>query len=198
MTPVTFAAGTGWYVGAGGGWTDARGGANAIDPDLTEEGGTVTNLDDNDTGWKVFGGYQFTSNFAVEASYVKMGKFSVDANITNPLGTESAEVKPDAWCAAGVGTLPLQHKFSLLGKLGICRWDDHSHTVETIAATMTMPEMRVVEEPETTGTDIMFGLGAKYDFTSNVGARLEWERYTNVIHNNNDVDLWSVSLQYSF
>jgi OOP family OmpA-OmpF porin len=190
VAPATYAAGAGWYGGAGGGWTKAKGGATGIDPDLTAEGGTATHVDDSDTGWKVYGGYQFNPNFAMEGSYVNLGKFTVDATI--PGGTENAEVKPDAWCAAAVGILPLPQNFSLLGKVGGCRWDDHSRIVETIGATMTE------EIPQSTGTDVMYGVGAKYDFTPNFGARLEWERYENVIHNSNGVDLWSGSLQYSF
>lgn len=44
----------------------------------------------------------------------------------------------------------------------------------------------------------MYGLGAKYDYTKNIGVRLEWERYKNVVHESSDVNLTSVSLQYSF
>ena len=119
---------------------------------------------------------------------MNLGKFTVDATI--PGGTEYAEVKPDAWCAAAVGILPLPQRFSLLGKVGGCRWNDHSSIVETVGS----PSI----EERSTGTDLTYGLGAKYDFTKNVGARVEWERYENVIHNANGVDLWSGSLQYSF
>lgn len=188
--PMAFASDAGWYVGAGGGWSHASGGTYGIDPDLAAEGGAVSHVDDNGTGGKAYGGYQFNPNFALEGSYVHLGKFSVDGTI--PGGTEHAEVRPDAWCAAAVGILPLPQSFSLLGKVGGCRWDDHSNTVETIAGIPT-PEI-----PASTGNSLMYGLGAKYDYTKNIGVRLEWERYKNVVHESSDVNLTSVSLQYSF
>jgi len=202
-SPLTFAADTGWYAGAGAGQTKARGGASTIDPDLSAEGGTVTSLDDKDTGWKIYAGYQFNPNFALEGMYVSLGKFSVDANISIPAGTEHAEVKPDALCAAGVGILPLANRFSLLGKVGVCRWNDHPRITETTGgATYEEPYPEPTPHPEetvgSTGTNLMFGLGGQYDFASNVSARLEWERYQKVIHDNNGVDLLSVNLLYKF
>lgn len=201
--PSAPAADSGWYAGVGAGQTKAQGGASAIDPDLAAEGGTVTSLDDKDTGWKIYGGYQFNPNFAVEGMYVNLGKFSMNANITIPAGTEYAEVKPDALCAAGVGIVPLRSGFSLLGKVGVCRWNDHPRITETVSGgTYEEPYPETPTHPEesigSTGTNLMYGVGGQYDFNSNVGARLEWERYKSVIHDNNDVDLLSVSLLYKF
>lgn len=82
-------------------WSHASGGAYGIDPDLAAEGGAVSHVDDNGTGGKAYGGYQFNPNFALEGSYVHLGKFSVDGTI--PGGTEHAEVRPDCLvrCCSG-------------------------------------------------------------------------------------------------
>ncbi len=188
--PATQASAGNWYVGAGVGASHLNGGATAIDPNLgtAAEPGPVTSLDDKDTGWKVFGGYQFNRNFAAEAIYAEFGKFEV----THAEGAGSAtdRVKPKALCLAGVGTLPVSGNWSLLGKVGVCHWNDHPSESETT------PDQEIYET--SSGTDPMFGLGAGYDLTKNVNLRAEWERYQNVVHNHGDVDLYSVSVNYRF
>lgn len=193
--PVAVAAEPGWYAGAGGGWTRSNVDAVGLAPRLPEEAPyTVTSFDRRDNGWKAFAGYQFHENFGVEGIYASLGKYTMTARIHQGTANETdeyAEAKPDAWCVAGVGTLPLPKGFSLLGKLGLCRWDDHPRITEGA--------VQVTERVAgSTGTDAMYGLGARYDFTRNLGMRLEWERYTNVIHGRKDVDLYSLNLQYSF
>ena len=91
-----------------------------------------------------------------------------------------------------MGTLPLQNNFSLNGRAGLCWWDDGFGGTHTIGA---------VETPEETfsdGTDPVVGLGASYDFGNNIFVRAEWERYFNVIHDNEDADLISISIMTRF
>jgi len=183
--PATQAWGADWYVGAGVGSSHLKGGAASLDPNIATEG-TVTSLDDKSTGWKVFGGYQFNQNWAAEMIYAKFGKFSLHHTITG--GTAVDRAKPDALCLAGVGTLPLSGKWSVLGKAGVCHWNDHASDTESVT--------EIVEE--SSGTDPMFGLGASYSMTKQVDIRGEWERYQNVVHNRGDVNLFSVSLSYRF
>jgi OOP family OmpA-OmpF porin len=188
--PAARAAGMGWYAGVGGGWSSFNGNAVDLEPTLATEIYAVTRLDDSSTGWKVFGGYQFNKNLAAELAYTDLGKFSYDAVITGGMygPTEYGEVKPTCWSLSAVGILPVGNNFSLLGKAGVCRWDDNSYAHE---GAYVYPE-------RSTGTDLTFGLGAKYDATRNLGVRAEWERFNNVVHDRESVDLLSLSLQYSF
>lgn len=193
--PAVRAGVTGWYAGVGGGWSSFNGNAVDLEPSLAGETYTLNGLDDDSTGWKVFGGYQFSKNLAVELAYTKLGKFSFDATVTGSGGSggpypvdEYGEVKPECWSLSAVGILPVGNNFSLLGKAGICRWDDNAYAYE---GTYVYPE-------RSTGTDLTFGLGAKYDATQNLGVRAEWERFNNVVHDRESVDLFSVSLQYNF
>jgi len=190
------AAETGWYVGGGGGASTYNGTGEDFAPLIPGETLTTTNLQDTSTGWKVFAGKQFHENWGVEFAYTSLGKFSRDADVTGGVAgspaSEYAEVKPECWSLSAVGTLPLGNNFSLLGKAGLCRWDDKAYAYETAAGVITP------EPVYTTGTNLTFGLGAKYDFTNNWGMRVEWERFESVVHNSSSVDMWSGSLQYGF
>lgn len=189
-------ADTRWYAGVGGGWSGFNGNAVDLQPSLANETYTVTRLDDDGAAWKVFGGYQLNQNWAVELAYTDLGKFAFDANVDGGIGggagTEYGEAKPACWSLSAVGILPVGNNFSLLGKAGICRWDDRARAYETVGGT----EYQYPDE--STGTDLTFGLGAKYDATRNLGVRAEWERFNNVVHDRSSVDLFSMSLQYSF
>ena len=55
----------GWYIGGAFGQTEV-----ALDCAGT------TACDDSDSGWKIFAGYQFNRNFAVELGYGDLGRSS--------------------------------------------------------------------------------------------------------------------------
>ena len=69
----------------------------------------VDELGEDDMSFKILGGYQINRNFGVELGYTDFGKVSVAPGI---------DVKGNAIELVGVGTLPLNDKFSLIGKLG--------------------------------------------------------------------------------
>ncbi len=164
-----------WYVGGGFGLTWLDGGATAIDPSVAA--GSVISLDDDDNGWKAFVGYQVMPNIAAELSYVDLGNYSV---VHNP-GPQTDKVKPKALCLSGVGSYPVSGAFSVLGKLGLCKWDDHASG-----------------NPGDDGVDLAAGIGAAYAITERVATRLELERYFNVAHDDGNVDMLSLNLQYRF
>ena len=56
-----------FYAGVGIGQSKAK--------DWCSGAGGIS-CDDKDTAWKVFGGYQFSRNFAAEFGYVKLGEFN--------------------------------------------------------------------------------------------------------------------------
>jgi len=67
----------------------------------------VTN--NGQTGFGLLGGYTVNENFAVEVEYNSLGGFdSIDGTI-----------KGSSFGFSGVGSLPLNHQFSLFGKLGM-------------------------------------------------------------------------------
>lgn len=179
--PVAFAAGaTPWYVGGSIGQTTMKDGCT----------GFVGACDDKDSGNKFFGGYQFNPNLAVEASYVGMGKATASGVVFGLPYTGTA--KATGWGAAAVGTLPVNKEFSVFGKLGV-----------------VMSELKYSEvyggvpynfSGASTGAN--FGFGAKYDFSSNVAVRAEWERFSDVGNEattgTSDIDMLSIGVVFKF
>src|SRR5207248_831814 len=98
---------------------------------------------------KLFGGYQVTPNFAVEAGAADLGHLDANNGVTH---ASSAFV--DA-----VGIAPLNDKWSLLGRIGVAQVN-----VDTSAG-------------DDSGSGLKMGLGAQYNLTSSVALRGEWERY---------------------
>ena len=83
--------------------------------------GAVISCDDKDTAWKVFGGYQFTPNFAAEIGYSKLGKFK--ASGTDPVTGifQNDDTKVTAWEISALGAWPIMNQLSVFGRLGLYR-----------------------------------------------------------------------------
>ena len=75
--PFAMAEHTGWYVGGSGGQSRATIDDVRITNSLTVGGFNSITITDYDrpTGYKVFGGYQFNKNFALEGGYFDLGPF---------------------------------------------------------------------------------------------------------------------------
>ena len=86
--PLTVAADPGWYFGGSGGPSQTDVDEDRIAADLLAPGFTTTFMDDNerDTGFKVFGGYQFNKYWAMESGYYDLGDFGY-TSFTVPPGT---------------------------------------------------------------------------------------------------------------
>ncbi len=124
--------------------------------DCNASGGSC---DDKDTAYRIFGGYKFHPNIAVEGGYSPLGETSASF----PGGSFTAEA--NAWDIVGVGSWPLGNNFSILGKLGF-------YNAEV--------KLGGVASGKKTTTDLTYGIGGQYDFNRNLGLRLEWNRYAKV------------------
>lgn len=120
---------------------------------------------------KVFGGYQLTPNFALEAGIAGLGRRS-DINGT---------VDSRGFFLDAVGIAPLNDKWSLLGRVGVERVD-----FKTSAG-------------NDNGNGIKVGLGAQYALTSRTSLRAEWERYRpSVFGEKPNVDQYTVGVRVGF
>src|SRR5919201_81955 len=73
--------------------------------------------DKNDTSFRLFGGYQFTRNIAVELGYADLGKLKVSGTVFGvPI---SGAVEATAWDLSGVFSWPFANQFGVFGRLGV-------------------------------------------------------------------------------
>jgi OOP family OmpA-OmpF porin len=139
------------YVGLGFGQTTAD------FPDCS----ISTTCDDKDTGFKIFGGYRFNQNFALEGGYADLGEstFSIP-------GFASGSAEATTILLHAVGMIPLNPQFSIFGKAGLHRWDAKESGLI----------LGVPFSESDDGIDITFGAGVQANF-GRFSLRLEWERY---------------------
>ena len=173
---------TGWYVGL-------NVGQSKVKDDFCA--GT-TSCDDTDTALSIFGGYQINKNFGVELGYVDLGKASGSG--TDPiLGTFSATFEATGFELSGVGTLPISDKFSVYGKLGLFMWD-----LDVKASSSTLGSGSLSED----GTDLTFAVGVRWNFTKNLTAQLQWQRYNDIgddaTTGKSDIDVIGAGILFRF
>jgi OOP family OmpA-OmpF porin len=188
--PLASATDEGWYGGVGIGASKAKINKEKIN---TQMGGNAS-IDDDDTdlGYKLFGGWKFHKNFALEAGYFNLGKFGFTG--TTPTSSLTGTAKFQGLNFDAVGILPLTEKFSALGRLGLT----YTQGKDTFATTgnISVPN----NNPSKSEANYKLGLGVQYDLTRALGLRAEWERYrvNDAIGNKGDVDLLTVGLIYTF
>ncbi len=109
--PAFAQANEGWYAGVSVGSSEVEDFCTGIPAGST--------CDDSDTGFKLFGGKQFSKNWGSEFGFVDLG----EATFFGPILGFPANVKleADGFFLAGTGTIPFgqKEKFALFGKLGV-------------------------------------------------------------------------------
>ena len=189
------AAESGWYGGLGVGLSQANIADDRIRSELQGSGLTMTTIDedDRDVGYKLYGGYKFNKNFAVEGGYFNLGKFGFTAN-TTPAGSLTGTGKFQGLNLDLVGILPFTEKFSAFGRAGYIYTEAKDTFSGTGAVTVTNPN------PKKSEGSYKYGLGLQYDLTRSLGLRAEWERYrvNDAVGNKGDIDMALIGLVYTF
>lgn len=184
-----------WYMGANVGKSTAKIDDPRIISGLMSQGVTSVTISDNDrdNGYKLFGGYQFNNNFAVEAGAFDLGSFGFKAN-TQPQGTFTGNASMRGLNLDLVGTLPISERFSVFGRIGAA----YTETKDTFTGTglVSVP----TPYPSAREVNPKIGLGLQYAFTKALAMRAEVERHrvNDAIGNKGDIDLVSVGLVYRF
>ena len=149
--------------------------------------------DESGQGFKVFGGYQFNRNFALEAGYFNLGKFGFTST-TVPAGTLSGGIKLQGLNLDLVGTLPLTERLSAIARVG----GQYASTRDTFtgggAVTVLNPN------PSARSFNAKVGAGLQYEFSRSFLMRAEAERYriNDAVGNRGDVNMYSLSLVFPF
>ncbi|MFC3283307.1 outer membrane beta-barrel protein [Litchfieldella rifensis] len=180
---------TGLYLGAGIG-------QSTLDNDTLDELSDIGfNTDDSDTGYKLFVGYDFSPNFALEASYLDFGDFTADASVMDGSDTVTANIdaSADGFGFALLGRLPIAAGFGIHAKVGLLAWDGEVSGTVRENGTTTFQARGNAD-----GTDPFYGVGAEY-VISRVMVRGEYERY-DLSDSGEDftIDLLSASVGYLF
>jgi len=184
-----------WYFGADIGRSKAKIDDAAISNGLSADGASSSSIynRDLDTGFKVFGGYQFNQYVAIEGGYFDLGKFGYNAT-TVPAGTLNGNISLRGLNLDVLGFLPITDKLSAFGRVGA----NYSEAKDNFSGTgligVTDPT------PSKKDVNVKFGLGLQYRITQALATRLEIERYRvdDAIGNKGDVDQLSVGLVYRF
>jgi OOP family OmpA-OmpF porin len=136
---------------------------------------SVLTCDDKDTGWKLFGGYQFNPYFAIEGAYIDWGEV---AGTVTP-GPRVVPLSQTGMGISVVGSIPLPPAgLSIFGKFGLFR---------------TEQDLPASSIPSREDTETQLGFGAKLALTPSWAARAEWERMTE-----SKVEMLSIGLEYRF
>jgi OmpA-OmpF porin, OOP family len=194
-SPFAVADDAGWYAGANIGQSRAKIDDARISSGLLGSGFATTSItnDERDTGYKIFGGYQFNRNFALEGGYFDLGQFGFTAN-TVPPGTLNGNIRLRGLNLDAVGILPLTDKFSVLGRAGLnyAQARDSFHGTGSVTVLDPNPSKR--------DTNYKLGLGLQYAFTDALAMRAEAERYriNDAVGNRGDINLVSLGLIYRF
>ena len=187
----------GWYGGANVGRSAATIDDARITSGLLTRGLATTSITDQDrsTGGKVFGGYQFNRNFALEGGYFDLGRFGFTAT-TVPAGTLTGNIRLRGLNLDAVGILPVTEKLSVLGRVGVTNARARDSFSGTGAVNVPYPNAN----PSRRDTNYKFGVGVQYAFNDALAMRVEAERYrvNDAVGNKGDVDLVSVGLVYRF
>ncbi len=184
-----------FYGGLGAGQTRAKIDEARISAGLLGSGLTTSGFarDEKDTGYKVFGGYQLSRNFALELGVFDLGKYSFSAT-TVPAGGLNGQLKVQGFNLDLVGTMPLTERLSLIGRIGAtaARTRDQFSGSGAVAVLNPSPHQRA--------TNYKFGGGLQYEFSPAFLVRGEAERYriNDAVGNKGDVNMLSVSLVFPF
>ncbi len=192
----------GWYLGLGGGSAETGVSSADLDNRLAGLGYTTSSkVKDTDSGWKVFGGYQFNDRFALEGTFVELGEVTSDIEVED--WPQQGALDPALFVADAVTVHPYSvggfafttvanlfsgEKAALSAKAGVFFWEAD---VKVWCATECSDQAKTTED----GTDWTAGLIFAYDFNDEYGMRAEWERYAT---DRDDVDFYAASLLYRF
>lgn len=203
-----------WYVGAGAGqsfYNDWSADITAFKEELgvvNFDGYQNTDSDDTAFGYKLFGGYTFYENFAVEFSYIDMGE--VDANsyasgtfydamdnaIVGDLNA-SANANVEAFTLDINWNVPMTSVLALIVKGGAY----YANTDLELRASSDIPGTEAYNYSKSESSNgLHFGIGINFKMTDTIGLRAEWERLDQVEARDgeSDVDLLSAAVIYNF
>ncbi|WP_371376769.1 outer membrane beta-barrel protein [Thalassotalea aquiviva] len=131
---------------------------------------------DDPEGFEFIVGMNTSEYFAFEVSYIDFDKSKSDWY------TPTRAIEAETYTVGVLGKLPLTQNWDLFAKLGY-----HFGELD-----MYDGGVKVGDDD---GDDIFWGLGSTYNFDNGFGVGIRYNEYS---YDRNDVDFWSINLQYAF
>lgn len=193
-----------YYVGLGVGATEYPDATqwveNEIAARVTAASGVPTSAaatqKSNGTGAKLFAGYWFSDNAAVELSYMDLGETKLTV-ATSPVVTSSTyTVEGIAYSISLLLSQNVVERLNLFGRMGLYRAKTDITTRRTSAADV------VTERDSASNSGTLVALGGTYEMSPSMSLRLEWENLFRVGDDiktaRGDVSMSSVSFLHRF
>lgn len=142
--------------------------------------------DDGDVGFKLYGGYNFTSQFGVQADYIDFGSVSSTA----PFGVKALELSTSMIGVSGVFNFDFSKQWSGAAKLGL--------------ANSSVDGSGVLGNGSKSSTKVYGGFDVGYAINPKIKLRAGWDfvgaEYTNNVGVSDDytAHLFSVGASFSF
>ncbi len=189
---------TPWYIGGGISQLNGSSTAGDINANLSRAGVTATasSVDDERSGWRLFSGYRISPEFALEASYIDLGKSTttLQGNVSD-IDTLVANIdKLNPRTAKGFNfSFFFRHKMNsrlnLFGHMGLYRWQaDYDLIINSPTDTRRININK-------SGIDPIFGIGIESPLWKKLWGRINLERME---IEQEKLDSLSLELFYSF
>ena len=119
-------------------------------------------------------GYQFNPNWAVEASYDRIGNLAVQSAISQP----APDTANGTWNARGLGLhvlgiMPVDKQWSFYGRLGVEQWRTSLSVASNAGGTTQLSNT-------SNNASLALGAGTSYALSKNIDLTGEYTRYTAV------------------
>lgn len=196
LSPAALAAEPGFYGGFNVGGVFSQVDKTRISNALLTPGFTYTgrSYDNDDIGFKIFGGYQFTPYFSVEAGYFDIGTYNKFNTSVLPAGVLKGDMAFRGINVDAVVTFPITDKVSVFGRAGVHRTEldsDFKGTGYAAGPYTTVNGKR-------RDTNEKFGVGMAYELNDAVSLRLEAERYNvdDTIGRDGNINMYSLGVVY--
>jgi len=193
---AAIAAEPGVYGGLNLGLTSSHIDKTHVTDALIQPGFTYVNrrADTRDTGFKLYGGYQFTSNFALEVGYYDLGSYNNDIGVL-PSGSLLSDTAVKGFNLDAVVTLPVSESFDVFARAGLNNArveSDYFGSGSLAGGTYPSGHRRDTHEK--------FGVGVAYELNDKVSIRVEAERYNflDATKRDGNINMLSAGLVYRF
>jgi OmpA-OmpF porin, OOP family len=145
--------------------------------------GEFTTPRKQDSGWSGFFGYEFTPNYAVEASYSDLGSIRQSAPGFGSLVFSATLVE-----LGGIGAFEVTERMSMYGKLGYYR-DDTEFRLSLVG--------EPTEIQSESNSNYTYAIGMRFNVRQNFAVRGSWQRYRKV-GDATDIDVYAVGVMTKF